>query len=353
MSVGKLNRPLAGPEVQALLRKLPRVAVASLPTPLDECPRLSRSLGGPRILIKRDDLTGLATGGNKARMLEFLMADAQQKGADVVITSAPTQSNFCRMVVAAGAKLGIKVILLLRTKSPQKVEANLLLDDLLGADIRMVVMENVNDKSQTDRMMEEIASELRRAGHNPYAVDLRTASMYAAVGYIDAVRELYGQLGARCVRADYVFVTTCAGGTQGGLVLGAKLMNLGFKVIGSRMRGKKEELYPLVHEAIEDASKLLQIEAPVDDEDIVVVDEYTGKGVGDVPENCREAIRLVAEKEGILLDPVYTGKTMAGIIDYVRKGKIGPDETVILWHTGGTPLLFLFGDGLASTEYMG
>jgi 1-aminocyclopropane-1-carboxylate deaminase/D-cysteine desulfhydrase-like pyridoxal-dependent ACC family enzyme len=346
------DRPVAGPEIQALLYGLPRVSLANQPTPLDDCRRLSASLPGPRILIKRDDLTGLAAGGNKARMLEFLMGDVVSGGYDTVITSAPTQSNFCRMVAAASARLGVKAILLLRCEGPEKVQANLLIDDLVGAEIRMVPMTNVNSTDQTDAMMEDIAAALRAQGRKPWVANLRRASAYAAVSYLDATRELRAQLGALNTKADYVFITTCSGGTQGGVVMGSRLMNMAMKVVGSRMRDKKEDLYPLVRRAIQDASELLCIKVPLQQDDIVVIDEYTGRGTSDITEGCLEAIRLVAETEGILLDPVYTGKTMAALIDHIRTGRIHAEETVVFWHTGGLPMVFLYGDQLTSVETM-
>jgi D-cysteine desulfhydrase family pyridoxal phosphate-dependent enzyme len=317
---------------------LPRVRLAALPTPLDEAARFSKALRGPRILIKRDDNTGLAMGGNKARKLEFLMGEALAKGVDVVLTTGAVQSNHARMTIAAANKLGIKTILVLRGDEPQEVQGNLLLDRILGAEIRVVK----GDYDRTQQEMESIAADLRRRGHTPMVIPVGGATPSGSLGYVTMMLELVSQLNAMGLKATHLVHASGSGGTQAGLILGAKALNTGIKIVGISVSRKRDPLRERVAGIADEASKLVQADCRMTTNDAEVYDEYIGEGYGIPTKECVDAIKVVAETEGILLDPVYTSKAMAGLIDLVGKGKITREDTVVFLHTGGTPALFAY-----------
>jgi D-cysteine desulfhydrase family pyridoxal phosphate-dependent enzyme len=317
---------------------IPRVHLASLPTPLEEAARLSKALGGPRILIKRDDSTGLAMGGNKARKLEFLMGEALAKGVDVVLTTGAVQSNHARMTVAAANKLGIKTILVLRGEEPKEVQGNLLLDRILGAEIRVVK----GDYDRTQREMESIAADLRGKGHAPMVIPVGGATPSGSLGYVTMMLELVSQLNEMGLKATHLVHASGSGGTQAGLILGARALSTGMRIVGISVSRKRDLLREKVAGIADEASRLVQADCRITANDVEVYDEYIGEGYGIPTKECVEAIRLLAETEGILLDPVYTGKAMAGLIDLVNKGKITREDTVVFLHTGGAPALFAY-----------
>jgi len=317
---------------------LPRVRLAALPTPLDEALRLTKALGGPRILIKRDDNTGLAMGGNKARKLEFLMGEALAKGVDTVLTTGAVQSNHARMTVAAANKLGMKTILVLRGDEPMENEGNLLLDRIFGAKVRVV-------KGDYDRMqqeMESIAEDLRRKGHNPLVIPVGGATGIGSIGYVDMTLELVSQLNAMGLKASHLIHASGSGGTQAGLALGAKALNTDMRILGISVSRKRDPLKERVAGIANEAAKLVHSDCKIALQDVEVYDEYIGEGYGIPTKECVEAIRLLAETEGILLDPVYTSKAMAGLTDLIRRGEISRKDTVVFVHTGGTPALFAY-----------
>jgi L-cysteate sulfo-lyase len=326
-------------ELKKRIDKLPRVRLARLPTPLEEMPRLSDVLGGPKLWIKRDDLTGIAFGGNKERKTEFVMADAIQKGADVIITTGAPQSNHARVTAAAARKLGLKVLLLLRGKEPEEYDGNLLLDNLLGADIRFVQV----DRQQTLQAMEKVAEELKREGHKPYIVPTGASYPTGAVGYVNAMLELITQAEAVNLKIDYIVHASGSGGTQAGLVLANKVLNSKIKILGVCVA---PDTAPWLTEKIVSIAKsmatLLDLRKTVTLEDVVLLGDYAGEAYGVLTSEAVEAIRLVAQTEGILLDPVYTSKAMAGLIDLVRRGRFQKDDNVVFIHTGGTPALFVY-----------
>ena len=325
-----------------LTENLPRVPIAHLPTPLEEMPRLSEALGGPRLFVKRDDQTGLATGGNKARKLEFLVADALEKGADTIITSGAVQSNHARQTAAAAAKFGLRCCLVLSGESPDRWTGNLLLDELVGADIRWA---GERDRAQ---MMEEVAEEMMRLGRRPYIIPIGGSNPVGTAGYVEAMVELMAQLEVRDLQLDRVVFPTGSGGTQAGMMVGAKALGFAGRIEGVSVSATKDVLEARLEELVAETAASLGLDLSFVDEDFIVHDDYLGEGYARMGPPEREAIRLAARTEGLLVGPVYTGRAMAGLIDLIRRGVFGPDETVLFWHTGGTPALFAYADELLS-----
>ncbi|MDQ7793498.1 MAG: D-cysteine desulfhydrase family protein [bacterium] len=311
---------------------LPRVNLAHLPTPLEEAPRLSKALGGPRILVKRDDQTGLATGGNKARKLEYLMADALAQGCTAAVTVGDLQSNHCRMTAAACRRLGLEPYLLLTGPRPPSLDGNLLLDAVLGAVIHYVTL---TDQADEEHELAALADRVRAAGHRPYVIPMGGSGGVGAAGYVTAMREFLSQSAGG---VDHVVVASASGGTQAGLVLGARGQPGAPRVHGISASRSREVLVDRVMRVAVAAAGLQGLEPPAPEE-IAVHDEYVGPGYAVMTDACREAILLAARTEGLLLDPVYTGKAMAGLVDLIRRGYFRPGDTVVFWHTGGVPAL--------------
>jgi D-cysteine desulfhydrase len=324
------------------LERLARVSLANLPTPIDELPRLSQELGGPRLLVKRDDQTGLATGGNKTRKLEFLIAEALAEGADMVITAGAAQSNHCRQTAAAAARMGLDSALVLGGEPPSTPPTgNLLLQQLFGAQIYWTGPDRRGER------LEEIANQLRADGRRPYIIPYGGSNAIGATGYVLAMQELSEQLGGLGV--DRIVFASSSCGTQAGMVVGARATGFGGEIIGIRIdKGEAgDDLYPLQLARLgNETASHVGLDADITPGDFLVVQDYLGAGYGVVGELEREAIRLAARLEGLILDPVYTGRAMGGLIDMIRRGVIGPDETVLFWHTGGTPALFAYVDAL-------
>lgn len=327
------------------LERIPRLRLAALPTPLEEAPQLSEALGGPRILIKRDDLTGLALGGNKTRKLEYLMADAVAQGADVVLTVGAAQSNHCRQTAAAARKVGLKAILVLARSEHNELQGNLLLNALLDADVRMI---EARPGRGTTEAMVEIAEEERAHGRRPYLIPGGGSNGLGALGYAQCVLEIQQQLLERGTSADRLYVSSGSGGTQGGLQLGARMFSAPYQVVGVSPGGSAEGVRGAVLRAADEGARLLRLPFEIAPGDVVVHDEYVGPGYAIPTAASNEAIRLFAETEGLILDPVYTAKAAAGLIDHIRRGLIPRDSTVIFLHTGGQPALFAYHAEMAS-----
>lgn len=323
------------------IAKLPRVRLANLPTPLQEMPRLTKKLGGPRLLVKRDDLTGLAMGGNKTRKLEFIIADAESKGADVIVTGAGLQSNWSTQAAAAAIRCGMKPVIVsygpLDEYRPEEYGGNQILHYVLGADVRVC---SVSSFADLQKEFDGIAEEYRERGYNPYIIRFGGSNSLGIMGYANAMLELLSQATDQGVEIDYIVVCCGAGGTHAGLLLGAKALNTGIKVIGisNSPPNKVKLVTPLVNKG----AQLLDIDLTLKPEDVTVFTEYVGKGYGIIYKEVADAIKLVAETEGIFLDPVYTGKAMTGLIDLVKKGYFAKKDTVVFLHTGGTPALFAY-----------
>ena len=312
-------------------KEIPRLRFAHLPTPIEELGRLSKALGGPRIFVKRGDATGLALGGNKTRKLEFLIADAIHKSADTIVTAGAAQSNHCRQTAATAAKFGLGCVLVLNGPRPEASSANILLDSLLGA--RIVWVERREDR---ERVQQEVCAELAAAGQVPYFMPYGGSTPVGALGYAFAVEEAMKQ----GMDADWHVFGTSSGGTHAGLALGARIFGLRGKVLGISIDESEAWLKERVSSLASDASELIGPRIEVRPEDILANDAYCGAGYGVLTDAEIEAVGLFARTEGLLLDPVYTGRAAAGLIDLARKGLFGKDETVLFWNTGGQPALF-------------
>lgn len=310
---------------------IPRLNFAHLPTAIEELPRLSKQLGGARILVKRDDQTGLAFGGNKTRKLEFLVAHAQSQGARTLVTGGAIQSNHCRQTAAAAARYGLDCILVLTGETPEAPTGNLLLDQFFGAEIVMV-----NDRAERDRVLQATIDEASARGKKPYALPYGGSSPVGALGYAFAMQEFMQQ----GVHADWMVFGTSSGGTHAGLVLGQRLHKYPGKVLGISIDEPQQWLESHVSTLATQASRYFGDEMAFAKKDVLANDAYCQAGYGIVTDAERDAVRLFAHTEGLLLDPVYTGRAAAGLIDLVRRGYISRKETVLFWHTGGQPALF-------------
>jgi D-cysteine desulfhydrase family pyridoxal phosphate-dependent enzyme len=309
---------------------LPRIQFAHLPTPVEVMPRLSAKLGGPHLLVKRDDQTGLALGGNKTRKLEFLLAEAQAYGARTLVTAGAVQSNHCRQTAAAAARFGLACILVLAGEPPNSINGNLLLDGLLGAEIawtrgedRQAVLQRTFDQTWAD-------------GRRPYLIPYGGSNPVGAAAYAYALEELLNQ----GETPDWIVFATSSGGTQAGLAAGARRSGYKGHILGISVDEPAAALQRHVAILAGETADRLGIKTGFTPEEILVNDHYLGGGYGVMGEAEREAIQLFARCEGLLLDPVYTGRAAAGLIDLVRQGFFNPNETVLFWHTGGTPALF-------------
>jgi L-cysteate sulfo-lyase len=321
-----------------LTDKLARVSIAHLPTPLEPLSRLTAQLGGPELWIKRDDQTGLATGGNKARKLEFLVADALAQGADALITAGAAQSNHARQTAAAAAKFGLACTLALRGEEPPLVQGNLLLDQLLGAE---VVWAGSRPLGET---MAQVADELRAAGHHPYVVPYGGSNPVGASGYAAAMEEILAQCTERELHFDHIVLASSSGGTQAGLMVGGRALAYGGRVLGISVDQEADTLRHRLAGLATATADHLGLALAFAPEDFDVDDGYLGGGYGVVGELERAAIRTLARTEGVLLDPVYTGRAFGGLLDLVRRGEFGQHERVLFWHTGGTAGVFGYGE---------
>ena len=313
------------------MKEAPRVHFAHLPTRIEELPRLSEHLQGPRIFVKRDDQTGLAFGGNKTRKLEFLVAEALEQGAKTLITGGALQSNHCCQTAAAAARFGLDCILVLNGEMPDQPTANLLLDQMFGAEIV-----TIKDRALRDQTLQQTYEKALAAGRRPYLVWYGGSNPTGALGYAFAMKEFLEQ----SVPADWIVFGTSSGGTHAGLVLGQRLFGYNGKVLGISIDEPEEWLKTRVSELASDASERLGERIDFSPEDVLANEEFCKAGYGVLTDAEREAVRLFARHEGLLLDPVYTGRAAAGTIDLIRKGFFKKEETVLFWHTGGQPALF-------------
>lgn len=308
-----------------------RLNFAHLPTPIEELPRLSAVLGGPRLLVKRDDQTGLAFGGNKTRKLEFLVAEARDQGTDMLISAGAMQSNHCRQTAAAAAKFGFKCILVLTGQKPEQASANFLLDGLFGAQIVTVA-----DRADRDRILQETFDKAVADGDKPYLVPYGGSSPIGALGYAFAMEEFMKQR----VNADWMIFGTSSGGTHAGLMLGQRVFGFKGKVLGISIDESEEWLKEHISKLASDASEKLGQRIEFTPAEVLANADYCRAGYGVLTDAEREAVKLFARNEGLLLDPVYTGRAAAGLIDLIHKGFFKKNETVLFWHTGGQPALF-------------
>lgn len=328
--------------------KLPRLALGHWPTPLHELPRLSAALGGPRIFIKRDDLTGLALGGNKCRKLEYVLADARQRGVDTLITSGSSQSNFALQMAAAARKFGMEPYLVLVKGVHVETQGNLLLHNILNSTVKILEISDPGEMFTTmPKKMNELADELRSKGRNPLVIPAGAEVPLGTAGWVNAAEEISQQLKDQEIDVKYVVLAHGGGSTQAGLILGFKQLKAPLKVVGISVFYEKAEAIDVVVHQVTEAAKLLDMDVAITQDEVSVYDDYIGQGYGVPTKECIEAIRLVAQTEGIFLDPVYTGKAMSGLIDLISKGHFTKKDTLLFIHTGGVAADFAYSEELS------
>lgn len=318
----------------------PKTSLGIFPTPVTELPRLSKILGGPRIFIKRDDLTGLALGGNKTRKLETILGEALAQGCNTIITAGAAQSNHCRQTAAAAAKLNMECHLILGGEQPKRISGNLLLDKIFGCHIHW------GGSNRKGEDIPQLYEQLKASGKKPFIVPYGGSNELGAVAFIDAVEELTNQTDE--VFSHVVFASS-SGGTHAGLMLGKHVFRQAFELVGISIDKDEIDNQMLDQTIINLANRtanLVDLDIQFTVQDLILNMNYIGEGYGVVGELENEAIRLTAQLEGILLDPVYTGRAMGGLIDMIRTGAIDKDAKVLFWHTGGAPALFAYSDSL-------
>jgi len=326
------------------LSQLPRFPLACLPTPIMELKRLSANLGGPKILIKRDDLNGLAFGGNKTRKLEFLIGEALEHNADSVVTGGAAQSNHCRQTAAAAAVAGLDCHLVLGGEEPELATGNLLLDRLLGATVHW------SGSTRKGEKIPIIADQLRAQGKRPYIIPYGGSNEIGAVGFVEAVAELAAQSDGRALGITHIVFASSSCGTQAGMVLGTRLFMPKVAVIGIRI-DKDETDIPFEDQLPQIANATaarIGVKEHFTRADFQIRDRYLGGGYGVVGDLERDAIKLMASTEGVILDPVYTGRAMGALIDLISSGEFTESDCVLFWHTGGTPAVFGYAQELRS-----
>jgi D-cysteine desulfhydrase family pyridoxal phosphate-dependent enzyme len=308
-----------------------RVKLAHLPTPIETLPNLKRLLNGPDLYIKRDDLTGLGMGGNKTRKLEYLVGDALAQGVDTLVSAGAVQSNHCRQVAAAAARLGLGCVLVLTGAEPEFKQGNLLLDHLSGAEVHFVIT-----REEREIALEDAVEGLRQQGKKPYLIPYGGSNAIGVLGYANAMHELKTQ----GLEPDWIVFASSSGGTQAGLILGAHETNFKGKVLGIRIDLSPEYFVPALTELVNTAAALQGDTWRVDPSTILLNGDYCAAGYGVLQPLDIEGVKLFARYEGMTLDPVYTGRAAGGLIDLIRKGFFKPTEKVLFWHTGGAPALF-------------
>jgi D-cysteine desulfhydrase/L-cysteate sulfo-lyase len=324
--------------IRERIATLPRLDIALKGTPLEEARNLSKVLGGPRIFVKRDDLTGVAFGGNKLRNLEFRLAHAMKDEPDTVIVGLDLQSNSARQTVGACNKLGLRTILVLEGRRPNNVQGNLLVDYLLGAEVHFAA-----DRHEQRALLDDLAAQVRAAGGRPHILnDNPMFDVASAVAYLETTLEVIEQLDQRGLKPD-VFYMSSSGKGQAGIVLAQKLLGADFAMHG--VTATDEFHLPSRTAGIaNETSRVLDLGITIEEDDIVNFDGFVGKGYGVPSEAGDEAVRIFARTEGIILDPIYTGKAAAGLIAHVREGRFADDDVVVFVHTGGTPAVFTWNE---------
>lgn len=319
----------------------PKKQLGFFPTPVTELKRLSKRLGGPKIFIKRDDLTGLAFGGNKTRKLEYLIGDALSEGCDTIITGGAEQSNHCRQTAAACAVSGLECHLVLGGSEPEFPKGNLLLDKLLGAHIHW---DNLFRKGEKIPL---VAEELIQLGKKPYIIPYGGSNAIGLIGFVEAINELKIQLNGMNEKISHIVFASSSGGTHAGLVLGKYVYEQNFSLIGIEI--DKAEYEGLIYsdhllKLTNASAKYLELNHTFTKNDFILRDEYLGGGYGVVGDLEKNAIKLLAETEGIIVDPVYTGRAFGALVDMIRHGEFKTNDTVMFWHTGGSPSIFSYSE---------
>lgn len=324
--------------IRERIATLPRLDIAHKNTPLEEARNLTRMLGGPRIFVKRDDLTGVALGGNKLRNLEFRLAHAMRDDPDTVIVGLDLQSNSARQTVGACNKLGLKTILVLEGKRPNNVQGNLLVDYLLGAEVHFAA-----DPREQRAMLDGLAEKVRSGGGRPHILnDNQMFDVASAVAYLEVTLEVVEQLGERGLEPDYFYMSSSGKGSAG-IMLAQKLLGADF-VMHAVCATAEFDLPSRTARIANETSAALGLDISVAEDDVINTEDFVGKGYGIPSEAGDEAVRLFARTEGIVLDPIYTGKAAAGLIAHIREGRFSQDDVVVFVHTGGTPAIFTWNE---------
>lgn len=343
-NIGAVELPSLECEIMMNLARFPRIRFAHLPTPLEHLSNLSRALNGPEIWIKRDDCTGMSTGGNKTRKLEFLLAEAKDQGADLVLTQGATQSNHARQTAACAAKMRIDCHLLLedrtgKTDPHYTSSGNVLLDYLHGASVEYCAA-----NPDMNGELAKVAANFKRQGRRPYVIPGGGSNPTGALGYVNAAIELIAQANDMGLRIDHVVHATGSAGTQAGLIAGLSGIRSGVPLLGISVRAPRDRQEDNVFKLACSTSDLCAIAGAVRREDVIANSDYVGKGYGFSTPDSLDAIQTLARLEGILLDPVYTGKGMAGLIDLIRRGLFKKGQNIVFIHTGGSAGLFGYVD---------
>ncbi|MBU7014650.1 MAG: D-cysteine desulfhydrase family protein [Theionarchaea archaeon] len=334
------------------LDTLPRIALGRLPTPLEKMGTLSQVLHIPELYIKRDDLTGIGYGGNKIRKLEYLLADALSKGADTIITTGGVQSNFTRATTACCVKAGLKPVLVLIGDEPAEYRGNVLLETLMGAEIHYVSADSMDEGARkADELMETIAENLKAQGHTGYIMPVGGSIPVGIAGFARGFLELAQQAEELDISPQHIIVATGSGGTQAGLLVGKILKEATIRIVGIRVGKMFEPFCEMILEKARDTAQFLGMTKSISKEDVICYSDFVGEGYDIPTKEANEAIRLAARTEAVFLDPVYTGKAMAGLIGLVERGEIPRDDTIVFWHTGGDPALFA-GEELLGKEFV-
>ena len=326
-----------------MTHNLPKASLGYFPTPLIELTRLSKTLGGPNIYMKRDDNTGLALGGNKTRKLKYIIGDALAKGADTVITAGAIQSNHCRQTAGAAASLGLECHLVLGGEEPEQPQGNLLLDKVYGCHIHWT---GENRKGED---IPALVAQLKAEGKKPYVIPYGGSNELGAIAFIEAYKELNAQREALKVDFSHIIFASSSGATHAGLMLGNKILQTYSQIVGINIDKGEMDKVPFDEHIVSLANSTAQLIAAdyqFTADDLILNSDYVGDGYGVIGELEKEAIALTAQNEGILLDPVYTGRAMGGLIDMIRTGQIKATDNVLFWHTGGAPALFAYADDL-------
>ena len=328
------------------LSRFPRVSLAHLPTPLEHLPNLSAELGGPQIWVKRDDCTGLATGGNKTRKLEFVMAEAIEQDADTIITVGAVQSNHVRQTAAAACKLGLACEVLLEHRVPDPSDyyansGNVLLDRVFGANLREYA-----GGTDFDKAMQDVAAEIRSGGGKPYIVPGGASDKIGALGYVNCALELLTQANERGLVIDHLVTATGSAGTQAGLIVGLKATSSNIPLLGIGVNVSQDVQEQKVFDLAVETAEYVGAPGVVKRDDVVANCDYVGDGYGIPTDSMNEAIILLARTEGLLFDPVYSGKALAGLIDLVRRDEFSDAQNIVFLHTGGSVALFAYADQL-------
>ena len=332
--------------LRAALARRPRMPLATLPTPLHDAVRFREALGGsracPRIIVKRDDLTSLGLGGNKARKLEYLVAGAAAQGATTLITTGAVQSNHARMTAAAACVAGMRCVLVLTTSHERpQVAGNLLLDKLYGAEIRLVPsIDPMLAVGQDEAVVSQVVEEERAAGRTPYVIPVGGSSGVGVCGYVGGTAELVEQLTEAALSPARLYYASGSRGTQAGLTLGARVCEAPYRVYGVAVSAGEPEKIARAKRIGNEAAAMLGLPERLDTNDLFTDQNFIGEGYGIPTKEALEAIALLARTEAILLDPCYTSKAMAALIAHVRDGEVSPGETILFLHTGGMPALF-------------